>query len=674
MGKDTNKALELVRISKDIQKPLVEKYKGKWLKEMGDGAMAQFGAALDAVNCAIEIQEQARAKYDGKLRIGIHLGDITIENDDVFGNGVNVASRLESIADPGGIYISESVQRAIRGENIQVKELGAFKLKNVDVEVRVYSIQGVGLPEPANQQKSSIGKTKTRSLVLMGIAIALILGLGYYFIDWNKIINPSSGNNATQVETTDKSIAVLAFKDLSPGKDQEYFSDGISEELINSLARIRELKVSGRTSSFSFKGTDTPLKEIGKDLRVNTILDGSVRKSGSKIRVSAQLVNATTGFNLWSSTYDKEFSDIFKIQDDIAKAIVDALSIRLLENENTFSTPSTTNMKAYAAYLQARRKLINRGDFVLEARRLFEESIALDSKFSPAYSGLSKTLAISPVYYPQGDNNKLISSAKEAAEKALSLDPNNAEAYFTLGYLEALYYWDFDLAERYYTKSIQLAPGDAEVQNFVGDYYLITLNKRLCLEHEKKALEWDPLTQPNYSNLSRAYYIFGDYEDALQISQLAISNGFSTIGNYVEMARIYIAMDNLEAAKALDDSIANLPLTNGNMIWYQGKLLQYHILIAIASGERERAIKLINTLSQFDPATIAEFYLDLKMWHKAARWIEKAYQQKDPILVYWSLITIPEDYPDVRALRKAFDKPELNVLFEIRRKNMSSIN
>jgi class 3 adenylate cyclase len=149
MGKDSKKALELVRISKEIQKPLVEKHHGQWLKEMGDGALAKFATALDAFDCAVEIQELARAKFDGKLRIGIHSGDITLENDDVYGDGVNVASRLESIADPGGIYISESIEKAIQGQtNVQAKYLGEIKLKNVAYGVRTYAVQGVGLPIP----------------------------------------------------------------------------------------------------------------------------------------------------------------------------------------------------------------------------------------------------------------------------------------------------------------------------------------------------------------------------------------------------------------------------------------------------------------------------------------------------------------------------------------------
>jgi class 3 adenylate cyclase len=203
MGENSIKALELVRINKDIEKPLVEKHNGKWLKEMGDGAMAQFGSALDAVNCAIEIQEQARSRLDGKLRIGIHLGDITIENEDIYGDGVNVASRLESICDPGGIYISQSIQKSIKGYSIATENLGDQRLKNVEEPLRVFAVQGVGLPKPKKTVSKNFG-LGIRSLKYM---ILILLLLGSSVAIYLKFGNQRTDSSAAEIQ--DHSLAVM---------------------------------------------------------------------------------------------------------------------------------------------------------------------------------------------------------------------------------------------------------------------------------------------------------------------------------------------------------------------------------------------------------------------------------------------------------------------------------
>ncbi|MCG8450238.1 MAG: adenylate/guanylate cyclase domain-containing protein [Pirellulales bacterium] len=278
-GQDQSKALNLVRTSKEIQKPIVEKHNGRWLKEMGDGAMAQFNSALDAVSCAIEIQRAARSDFDGQLRIGIHLGDVTIENEDVFGDGVNIASRLESIADPGGIYISESIEKAIQSQiQLELKDLGALSLKNVRYPVRTFAILGHGFPIPdfSRLQPYIIKKTKWTRAILVSLVLATLT-----YILYTNFVKSEISDTEGKIE---KSIAVLAFDDMSPDKDQEYFSDGIAEEIINALVKIPGLKVSGRTSSFSYKGKDQDLKIMGEELGVANILEGSIRKSGDKIR------------------------------------------------------------------------------------------------------------------------------------------------------------------------------------------------------------------------------------------------------------------------------------------------------------------------------------------------------------------------------------------------------
>jgi TolB-like protein/class 3 adenylate cyclase len=519
MGKDSNKALELVRINKEIQKPLVEKYNGKWLKEMGDGAMAQFGSALDSVNCAVEIQELARAKFDGKIRIGIHSGDITFENNDVYGDGVNVAARLESIADPGGIYISESIEKAIRGQSdIQAKYLGEVNLKNVDYGVRTYALQGVGLPVPEIKEKKElsgrlIAEIKRRGVIragLMYVLIALllvlikplastwitfpdsfstiflvILGIGFPIAtllawryerspdgfvrstsdkSWQNPLKPSQrkpltgniiisglalaililfiypGNKSdtkkagvpTNISVIDKSIAILPFTNMSNDPDQEYFSDGMSEEIINKLAQINDLRVIARTSAFAFKGKGEDMREIGRKLNVAYLLEGSVRRAGNRLRITAQLISVADGSHLWSESFDREMDEaavIFDIQDEISLAIVDNLKVNMLGSEKEAVTKRyTDNLDAYDLLIKGWYYLFTFTPSGLNnAIESFDQALQIDPNIAEAYASKGSTY-ISMPFWGNLAPNEVFPKARENALKALELDSANGQA------------------------------------------------------------------------------------------------------------------------------------------------------------------------------------------------------------------------------------------------------
>jgi len=365
MGRDQQKAMEVLRKNRELQKPLVEQFGGRLIKEMGDGLMASFATASEAIQCAHEIQKKAWSDENLNLRIGIHLGEVIIEGDDVFGDGVNIASRLQAIADPGGIYISESVHKSIRGMDITSKYLGEVRLKNVDYPVKTYAIQGEGLPIPQVREEKQLrghfwAEVQRRGVIRAAVAytvVALLLILllreaqnwltlpelslpilitalvvGFplaMYLAWNyerspegfvrtsskeswqnplaasqrkpltsnfiivgmaliivamyvypRYISPTESDDqaGTKFNIDDKSIAVIPFVDMSPEGDHEWFSDGISEELLNALVKIPGLKVAGRTSSWTYKEvTNKDLKMIGKELGVGTILEGSVR-------------------------------------------------------------------------------------------------------------------------------------------------------------------------------------------------------------------------------------------------------------------------------------------------------------------------------------------------------------------------------------------------------------
>ena len=287
MGDDEQKAFEILKQSRELQKPLIEKFNGKWIKEIGDAVLASFPTVTDAVFCATEIQHSAHQFPNLNLRIGIHQGEVVFENGDVFGDGVNIASRLQSIATPGSIFISETVHHNISNkQGIETRFIKQETLKNIKAPVKIYEVI-TGNELSKSQSKEQIKKPP------------------------------------------EKSIAVLPFINMSNDPEQEYFSDGISEEILNSLAHIKDLKVAGRTSTYQFKGKNVDLREVGDKLGVSKVLEGSVRKQANHLRITAQLINVEDGFQLWSDIFQMDVGDIFIIQENIAKSVVENLKLML---------------------------------------------------------------------------------------------------------------------------------------------------------------------------------------------------------------------------------------------------------------------------------------------------------------------------------------------------------
>jgi TolB-like protein len=351
MGEDEQRAFELLKKNRSVQRPIIEKHNGRWLKEIGDGVLASFNSVSEAVYCAKEIQKACENEPDLKLRIGIHEGEVVFEGDDVFGDGVNIASRLEPLAPIGGILVSEAVHKnLLNKKGIESTFIREEQLKNVREPVRIYQVKVEGVePMVVNAEPStatpleSPKSTAQRKVVFVVVGVIAILLLSYFlFINQS----PDQVIDESQLDITDKSIAVLPFVNMSNDPDQEYFSDGISEELLNALVKVQGLKVVGRTSSWAYKGTlKKDLKTIGKELGVTTILEGSVRKSGNFLRITAQLVNTEDGFHLWSETYDIELivTEIFAVQDKITAEIVQALRIHLEDSVTSLKFATTVN-------------------------------------------------------------------------------------------------------------------------------------------------------------------------------------------------------------------------------------------------------------------------------------------------------------------------------------------
>jgi adenylate cyclase len=440
MGDDEVSTVRTLEAYRKVMSDLIEQFRGRVVDSPGDNLLSEFSSVVDAVQCAVEIHEVIRAKNEELpedrrmlFRIGVNLGDVIEEGDRIYGDGVNIAARLEGLAEPGGICISGSAHEQIENKlALGYEFLGEHTVKNIAKPVKVYKVP-MG-PKAATPEEGKKIKLKNRRWTALGAAGMIIVIIGALAI-WNFSFRQATV--VSDVEEAPKTIAVLPFDDLSPEKDQGYFVLGLSEEILNSLTKIPDLLVTARTSSFAFKGTGKKVQEIANELGVAHILEGSVRKAGNALRITAQLIRASDGFHLWSETYDRELKEIFAVQESIAKAVADQLRITLGIDQSLKQLGGTENIEAYELYLVAQGL---RGspeylelDNIKYALESIKKALTLDPDFANAWavkSIIHDTLVIFGATY-RFDTER--DAALSAAQKAIEIEPNLALGYYSLG-------------------------------------------------------------------------------------------------------------------------------------------------------------------------------------------------------------------------------------------------
>ena len=390
MGNDEAGTLaQLKEIRQAVIDAKIAEHRGRIVKLTGDGVLAEFPSVVNAVSCATEIQTAMRARtVPIQFRIGINLGDVIVEGDDIYGDGVNVAARLESVAQPGGIAVSQSVRDQVGNRlDLLFEDRGEQQLKNIEKAVRVYDVV---------------------------------------------LDEPESSNVLPLPKKEKPSIAVLPFNNMSGDPEQEYFSDGMTEDIITDLSKISGLFVVARHTAFTYKGKPVKVEQVGRDLGVAFVLEGSVRKAGARVRVTAQLIDAKTGGHVWAERFDRDLTDIFAIQDEITHAIVEQLKVKLLPQEKkSIGQAPTDSVEAYTYYLRGRDFLYRYSKRYFElARRMFAKAIELDPNYARAYAGIADCDAFLYIVY-QADVP--LDGILDTAAKALALDNNLAEAHTARG-------------------------------------------------------------------------------------------------------------------------------------------------------------------------------------------------------------------------------------------------
>jgi adenylate cyclase len=564
MGEDEEWTLRKLNAYKEVMRSFIQQYRGRIVGTAGDSILAEFASVVDAVQCAVEIQKELKTRNAElpenrrmEFRIGVNLGDVIEEENNIYGDGVNIAARMESLADGGGICISGTVYDHIENKlSLAYNYLGEQTVKNIAKPVRVYKV----LTEPgaivmvAGEKKAKPRQWQRPPLI---IVVALIV-VAAAFAVWRFYIHPAPPIEVASKEKMafplpDKpSIAVLPFVNMSDDPKQEFFSDGITEEIITALSKVPRLFVIARNSTFTYKGKSVKVKQVSEELGVRYVLEGSVRRAGNKVRITAQLIDALAGHHLWAERYDRDLKDIFALQDEVTLKIINALQVKLTDSEQIIVFgKSTNNLEAYLKLLKAREysnPMTKEGNLL--HRKLAEEAIALDPRCAVAYLILSAAHLRDLFFGWSESPEQSLRLAEDLVKKAFALDDSLGMAHAYLGriYLTKKQH-DQAIAEG--ERALALSPNDDFIQAAfaVSLYYSGRIEESIALY--KKALRLNPFPSVWYLwGLGSCYRDIGRYEEAIGEFRKALHLYPDSLLPHLGLATTYSLMGRDQEAHA----------------------------------------------------------------------------------------------------------------------------
>lgn len=513
----------LKQVHNELIEPEVASKNGRIFKTMGDGFLAEFGSAIDALNCSVAIQraigvrnaplmEEDRTEY----RIGINLGDIIIEGDDVFGDGVNIAARLEPLAETGGIVVSDALRVHLANKvDIELEPIGRQKLKNISEAMEVYRVVPTSTSTGVSAKQSKTGKTNELRPVL----------------------------------------AILPFDNMSGDPDQGHLGDGITEDLISSLSQIGHLSVVARNSAFTFKGRTVSASEVGKELDARYVFTGSLRRSGNRIRITTQLTDAETDHHMWTARYDRELDDIFAVQDEITLTIATALQVKLTEGEQaTLRYTTTGNIDAWTSFIQGLSdfRTVSASSYK-RARRCFEDALASDPDAAQIHAMLACVHSIEARFYWTDDRQSSLDLAKHHADRAIEVDENCADAWGAIGYWH-MCEGRLDESITAYAKAISLAPEHADLRGLYALALTFAEKPDAAIQEAESAISLNPLDPGWYSGvLGHALRYAKQYDKALSV--LSEYNGQKPGFGLVDIVLTYADMGDTEKARMYAKSL-----------------------------------------------------------------------------------------------------------------------
>ncbi|MFC2123478.1 adenylate/guanylate cyclase domain-containing protein [Bacteroidota bacterium] len=637
MGSDQDKAFQLLRKNREIQQQLIKEHSGVLLKEMGDGILAQFNSATDAVQCAIEIQKRAREELEGKIRIGIHLGDVTFENEDVFGDGVNIASRLQSVTDPGGIYISESTQKAIRGRSdIQTRYLGEFNLKNVDYPVRTYCVQGEGLPVPSSAKIKKLTRRSLAERVLGSIytyiILLLLVSIGWwirkeFFVDKSAI----------------SSVIFLPFDNYTNSDTLDYLFAGMHDALIGEAGKISAWQVKSKTTANAFRNADKSITDIASEINIDAAVETSVSCFGEQVCFQVAVVDAREDKQLWIKDFTVEKSQIPNLFRKIAREISREINVILTpQEEELLAQSETVDTIAYDLYLKGMFNLDQMSnEALLKAEQYFNLAIEKEPDWAPPYRGLEKVVGRR---MQMGFEAPSIAIPKRhiLIARALELDPNAADLHGIIAGTAAWSDWDWEKAEKEFKKCIELEPSDSEHRMFYA--HLLTILRRMdeALYHAKIAQELDPLNPFSLGLYAVVLLNAGECETALTYVEKALS---IEPDHYFTSPKLWGAWECLGEYEKVFDMWKQINIDfweEYEQTEHYEKTFREHGWIAVMEVSikfYEEVLKKERQLNPGEESFLAYQYITVGNYDKALEFYEKLYEMHNPNLPYISTKT-----------------------------------
>ena len=582
MGGDEEATLATLTAHRKIIDSLIEQHHGRFVNSAGDSVLAEFASVVEAVNCAVDIQPALKAENTKlpperrmEFRIGVNLGDVMVEGDQIYGDGINVAARLESVADPGGICISGTVHEHIQNKlTLSYEDLGEQEVKNIAKPVRVFRVLpegGAATTRKTQRVQRKYVRRGAFSLAGMAIIAAIIV-----LVQHVSLKPPHTSASIPPVESPalalpDKpSIAVLPFANVSGDPAQEYFSDGVTDQIITDLSKLPGLFVIDRNSAFTYKGKMVKVQAVSRELGVRLVLEGSVRKTSDAVRIAVQLVDATTGANLWAERFDRPLRDIFTVQDEIVQKIVTTLDLEFKLGERGAPewarTQGTNNLEAFDDFLRGAWygwSLTQEGN--AKARAMYEKAIELDPKYADAYLGVgwtyfmdawngwvepSKTLPVGAHPDAVKSQEQALQRASEMVQKAIALDDSLPGAYQLLSQLD-VYKGHYDRSIADAERAIAVEPSSASGYWWLAQDQDWAMKPEDAIESANKAMRLDPRNRDLYlSVVGWSHNLMGRYAEAVPLFKRHLARYPNNLAGHYALAVAYVELGRLDEARA----------------------------------------------------------------------------------------------------------------------------
>jgi adenylate cyclase len=565
MGENEAETVRTLTAYRKIMGELIQQHRGRVIDSPGDNLLAEFGSVVDAVQCSVAAQNEFKARNADLpenrrmvFHIGVNLGDVIEEENRIYGDGVNIAARLEALADPGGICISKTAFDHIETKlPLGYEYLGEKEVKNIAKPVGAYRV----LMEPrvtvagTKEKKPSIPLYRKKGVLAGAVALlVVIIGVAVWsFYFRAPKIEPASKEKMAFTLPEEPSIAVLPFVNMSEDKSHEYLADGITENIISALSQVPNLFVIARNSTFTYKGKPVKVQQVAEELGVRYVLEGSVQRSGDNLRITAQLIDSTTGRHMWSERYDRELKKIFALQDDITMKVITALQVKLTGADSTrMSSKGTENLEAYLKFLQAREIFLTQTkEGYAQARRLLQEVMALDPQFPAAYSLLASIHAMDVMQGFSKSPGESYKQALELIKKAIAMDDLDGENHSRLGWLYVLTGRQYDKAFAECERGIDLAPNSASARMWMAFVLTFAGRPEEALPYAEQALRLDPFA-PGwwYRQLGQSYFFAGRYEEAIAAHKKSLNRSPNDLLTHMALTTAYSWAGRHEEARA----------------------------------------------------------------------------------------------------------------------------